>query len=186
MLYSIPGNSTTNEASIQGQGALTAADIALASSLIPSWNDLNAGLVPTIHPGSPWQSVPEGGVYRLKNPISPAASAVPKVAIGLAGVHTIGDPYIWVYSQVDAVTTSNIDVTIGTWDESRLLSGALSTFWTTAQSANPVFQTGYYPSKDPTINQRIKFEIPYKTRPKVLLVYLQLTRKRVMTSMLQL
>lgn len=114
MLYSIPGNLTTNEVSIQGQGALTAANIALASSLIPSWNDLNAGLVPTIHPDSPWQSLPKGGVYRLKNPISPAASAVPKVAIGLAGVYTIGDPYIRVYSQVNAVTTSNIDVTIGT------------------------------------------------------------------------
>lgn len=68
---------------------------------------------------------------------------------------------------VDTATTSNIDVTIGTWDQSRLLTGSLSTFWATPQSPNPVFQTGHYSKKGQTINQRIKFEIPYKTRPKV-------------------
>lgn len=168
MLYSIPENLTSNEVSIQGQGALTAADIALASSLIPSWNDLNVGLVPTIHPDSPWESLPKGGIYHLKQPISPAASAVPKVAIGLADVYTIGDEHIRVYSKVDAVTTSNIDVRLATWDQSRLRKGALSTFWATPQSPNPVFQTGnYWSEKGQAINQRIKFEIPYKTRPKV-------------------
>lgn len=168
MLYSIPKNLTSNEVSIQGQDALTAADVALASSLIPSWNDLHIGLVPTTHPTSFWEGLPLGGSYNLKQPISPPASAVPKVAIGLAGVYTIGDQHIRVYSKVDAVTTSNINVRLATFDQSRLRKGALSTFWATPKSPDPVFQTGsYWTEKGQEINYRIKFEIPYKTRPKV-------------------
>lgn len=123
MLYSIPKDLTSNEVSIQGQGALTATDIALASSLIPFWNDLNVGLVPTIHSTDPWQNLPKGGVYQLKQAISPPASAVPKVAAAFASIYTIGDPHVRAYAQVKAVTPSNIDLTLGTWDKSQLLQG---------------------------------------------------------------
>lgn len=168
MLYSIPIDLTSNEVSIQGQGALTATDTALASSLIPFWNDLNVGLVPTIHSQDPWQSIPKGGVYQLKQPISPPASAVPKAAAAFTSVNTIGDSNLRVYSLVNSVTPSNIDVTIGTWDKSQLRKGILSTFWATPQSPNPIFQTGnYYSQNGQAINHRVQFEIPYKTRPKV-------------------
>ena len=168
MLYSIPKDLTSNEVSIQGQGALTATDIALASSLIPFWNDLNVGLVPTIHPTDPWQDLPKGGVYQLKQAISPPASAVPKVAAAFAYIYTIGDPHLRARSLVNAVTPSNIDLTLGTWATTQLRQGTLSTFWATPQSPNPIFQTGsYYSEKGQAINHRIKFEIPYKTRPKV-------------------
>ncbi len=168
MLYSIPKDLTSNEVSIQGQGALTATDIALASGLIPFWNDLNVSLVPTKHSGDPWQNLPKGGVYQLKQAISPPASAVPKVAAAFASIYTIGDPHLRAYSLINAVTPSNIDVTIATWNQSQLLQGTLSTFWAAPKSPNPIFQTGIYHSeKGQAINQRIKFEIPYKTRPKV-------------------
>lgn len=60
MLYSIPKDLTSNEVSIQGQGALTSAGIALVSQSFPSWNDLNVSLVPTIHPNNPWQNIAVG------------------------------------------------------------------------------------------------------------------------------
>lgn len=49
MLYSIPASLTTNEVSIQGEGALTARDISVVEKSFPSWNDLNVSTVPTIH-----------------------------------------------------------------------------------------------------------------------------------------
>lgn len=172
MLYSIPKDLTSNEVSIQGQGALTAADIALVSASFPSWNNLNASLLPTNHPTNPWQSIKEGGQYTLHLPISPPASVVPKVAIGLTNIYTIlepttGDNWVRVTSSVGTVTASSIEVQVGTWAETRLLTGTSSVFWATPGSPNPVFQTGTYGAQSQLINQRIQFPEPYKTRPKV-------------------
>lgn len=169
MIYSIPGTLTANEVSIQGQGALTAADIARVNSSFPSWNDLNVGSVPTTHQNQPWQNVPQGATYNLKQAISSAASAVPKVALRLTEVQTIWDEYIRVFSsKLDSVTPSNIDVKIGTWATSRLLKGTLTTFWATPPQspADPIFQTGGFHTQGQAIDQWIKFDVPYKTRPK--------------------
>ncbi len=168
MLYSIPKDLTSNEVSIQGQGALTAADIALVSASFPSWNDLNASLLSTNHQPDPWQDLPLGGKYTLHLPISPPASVVPKVAIGLTYIYTIGnDKWARIESSVGTVTASSIEVKAETWDKTRLYSGTSSVFWATPGSPDPVFQTGTYGAPSQVINQRIQFPEPYKTRPKV-------------------
>lgn len=155
---------------IQGQGALTAVDIALVSKSFPTWNDLNASLVTTNHPVGPWQSIVEGGKYTLHLPISPPASVVPKVAIGLTDVFTttIGNEGARVESSVGTVTTSSIEVQARTWANSRLQRATSSVFWATPGFPNPVFQTGTYAGGQ-VINQRIKFPESYITRPKGLL-----------------
>lgn len=176
MLYSIPGSLTSNEVAIQAQGALTAVDIARVSKSFPSWNDLNAILVPTIHPTNPWQNVAIGGTYTLHGPISPAASAVPKAAIGLNEIYTgTTDDWIRVTSNITTVTTSNIDIVVGTWKPTRLYTARFSLFWATPNSPNPIFQTGSFLTTGQAINQRVKFEIPYKTRPKVFVGFSQIS-----------
>lgn len=170
MLYSIPGSLTTNEVNIQGQGALTRADIDLVYESYPNSakNDLNVSLVPTTHPVSPWQKVTVGGTYTLHQPISPEASAVPKAAIGLTDIYTgTSDEWIRITSRVATVTTSNIEVVVGTWSPSRLYQGTSSLFWATPTSPNPIFQTGKFSTRGQAINQRVRFEVPYQTRPKV-------------------
>lgn len=170
MLYSIPASLTTNEVSIQGEGALTARDISVVEKSFPSWNDLNVSAVPTIHNIVPPKDVAFDKEYTLHQPISPAASAKPKAAIGLIDVETgTSDPWIRIYSRIDTVTESNIDLKVGSWGKTQLFRGTSPLFWATPQSSepNPIFQTGVLNVKAQAINQWVKFDIPYKTQPKV-------------------
>lgn len=170
MLYSISASLTTNEVSIQGEGALTARDISVVEKLFPSWNDLNVSTVPTIHNIVPPKDVAFDKEYTLHQPISPAASAKPKAAIGLIDVETgTSDPWIRIYSRIDTVTESNIDLKVGSWGKTQLFRGTSSLFWATPQSLepNPIFQTGVLNVKAQAINQWVKFDIRYKTWPKV-------------------
>lgn len=93
---------------------------------------------------------------------------MPQAAIGLTNIE-IGVPEEWIRitSHITSGTTSNIDVEVGTWSPARQSLGTFSLFWATPQSPNPIFQTGIFPTRGQAINQRIKFKIPYKTRPKV-------------------
>lgn len=126
--------------------------------------------MPTIHNIVPPKDVAFDKEYTLHQPISPAASAKPKAAIGLIDVETgTSDPWIRIYSRIDTVTESNIDLKVGSWGKTQLFRETSSLFWATPQSSepNPIFQTGVLNVKAQAINQWVKFDIPYKTRPKV-------------------
>lgn len=93
---------------------------------------------------------------------------MPQAAIGFTHIE-VGVPHerIQITSNIASVTTSNIDVKVGTWGEAQLAVGTSSLFWATPGSPNPVFQTGNFHTDKQAIYQRIQFSIPYKTKPKV-------------------
>lgn len=164
MLFLIPADLTNNQLSVQSRGILSERDISLVSGLYPR-NDLNAGRVPTTHN---WKTAPKGFTYKLQQPINPAASAVPDVAIGLVNVDVdIPQDRIRIATEADTVTTSNTNLIIKTWDETALYNGICSVFWSVPPSSDPTFQCGSYYNKGQVINQRINFKIPFKTRPRV-------------------